>query len=176
MRYWSGWERTGSVTKGRRRRWRRGSKSKTARTGRRRYKDLGPFVSWRMGRFCFLVEDQDSGRNHRGPKAALVAYRGLGDIGGADDLVRDTIDLFLLVPGTVGVEFDVESGGQHLGSEFFGIVTGRGLGLSERVVLAEVAVCITIGGDSHTNAGRQQAVRFVGRVFGHDGKNHFARA
>ena len=33
------------------------------------------------------------------------------------------VDLFFLVPGTVGVEFDIKRGGEHLSGKFFRIVS-----------------------------------------------------
>jgi hypothetical protein len=129
-----------------------------------------------MGRFFLFVEDQNGGRDDRCPQAAFVAHGGLGDICSADDLVGYPVNLFFLVPGTIGVEFDVERGGQHLGSEFFCVVTGGVFSLSERVVFAEIAVGVAVGGNGHANARRQEAVRLVGGILGHDGKDHLARA
>src|SRR6202142_61318 len=99
----------------------------------------------------FLVEDQDGGSYDRGPEAAFVADRRLGDVRGADDFVGDTVDFFFLGPGTVGVEFDVEGSGQHLGREFLGIVACRLFGFAERVVLAEIAVGIAVGGNGNAD-------------------------
>jgi len=47
---------------------------------------------------CLSIEDQDGCRDHRRPKTAFVADGSLGDVGRADDLVGETIDLFLFIP------------------------------------------------------------------------------
>src|SRR5579862_9056704 len=71
-----------------------------------------------------LVEDQDGGGDHGGPEAALVADGGLGDVRGANDLVGEAVNLLLLVPGAIGIEFHVQGGREHFGGEFLGIVSG----------------------------------------------------
>jgi hypothetical protein len=45
-----------------------------------------------------LLEDQNRRSNHRGPQAAFIADAALRNVGGADDLVRDPVNLFFLVP------------------------------------------------------------------------------
>src|SRR5215472_292337 len=66
-----------------------------------------------------LFENQNRRCNHRGPQAALIAYAALGNVGGADDLVGDAVNLLFFIPGLVRVEFHVERGGKHLCSQFF---------------------------------------------------------
>src|SRR5664280_1709982 len=70
-----------------------------------------------------IVEEEDGGGDGGGPAAVFVTDGGLGDVGGADDFVGDAIDFFFLVPAFVGVEVDVEGGGEHLGGEFLGVVS-----------------------------------------------------
>src|SRR5579863_1749470 len=98
----------------------------------------------------WLVEDQDGGGDYGGPQAALIADGGLGDVGGADDFVGEAVDLLLFVPGTVGIELDVQSSGQHFGGEFFGVFSGRIFGLTEGMMFAEIAVGVAVGGDGDT--------------------------
>src|SRR4029079_11983786 len=122
------------TTRPRRRRYWRGSKKRAGGTPprqparRRRYERQRP-IRIGDGPFLVLGEDQDGGGDDRGPQSALVADRGLGDVGGADDLVGDAINLFLLVPGTVRVELHVQGGGQHLSGQLFGVIAGRIFGL-----------------------------------------------
>src|SRR5216683_4794917 len=56
-----------------------------------------------------VFADEDGGAENGGPEAALVADGGLRDVHGADNLVRDAVDLFFLVEGQVRVEFHVQS-------------------------------------------------------------------
>src|ERR1039458_9415033 len=78
-----------------------------------------------------VVEEEDSAGDGSGPAAVLVPNRRLGYVGGANDFVGDAIDLFFLVPALVGVEVEVERGGQHLGGKLFRVVAGLFLGLAE---------------------------------------------
>src|SRR5579864_8378973 len=84
-----------------------------------------------------LVENQHGGGDHGGPETTLVAHGRLRHVGGTHDLVREAIDLLLLVPGAVGIELHVERSGQHFGREFFGVLAGSVFGLTEGMVLAE---------------------------------------
>src|SRR5580693_9044092 len=81
--------------------------------GEERFSFSWPFASCSF--FLALIEDQHRRGDYCGPEAALIAYCGLGDVGGADDFIGEAIDLFFLVPGAVGVELHVERGGQHFG-------------------------------------------------------------
>src|SRR5947209_1302866 len=87
-----------------------------------------------------LLEDQDCGRDGRRPQTTLVPYRRLGDVGGADDLVREFVNFFLLVPRLVRIELYAQRGRQHFSGELFGVVACLLFRLAEAVVLAEVSV------------------------------------
>ena len=99
----------------------------------------------------------------------------MGDIGGSHNLVGDAVDFLFLVPGTIGIELHVQGGSQHLGCEFFSIISSGVLGFAEGVMFAQIAVSITIGRDSYAYARGQQAVRLVSRVFRHYGKDDLTR-
>src|SRR5579884_3019738 len=71
-----------------------------------------------------LIEDEDCGGDDRGPQAAFIPDRGLRHICGANNFVRDAIDFFLLVPGTVGIELHVQRRREHLGRQLFSVVAG----------------------------------------------------
>ena len=70
----------------------------------------------------------------------LVADGGLGHVLRADDLVREAVDLFLLVPALVGIELEAERRREHLGGELLGVVPGDVFALAEAVVLGQVPV------------------------------------
>jgi len=46
-----------------------------------------------------VFAEEDCGGEDGGPEAALIAYGGLGDVHGADDLIGDSVDFFFFVPG-----------------------------------------------------------------------------
>src|ERR1700687_4658177 len=120
----------------------------TAKTGPRRA--LCPAASSRVSTdessSASSIEDEHGRRDHRRPQPAFIPDRRLRHVGGADDLVGDAIDFFFLVPRSVGIKLHVQSGGQHFGGEFFGVVSGGVFGLTERVVLAQISVGVAIGG------------------------------
>src|ERR1700736_2460953 len=120
------------------------------------------------------IEDEHGRRDHRRPQPAFIPDRRLRHVGGADDLVGDAIDFFFLVPRSVGIKLHVQSGGQHFGGEFFGVVSGGVFCLTERVVLAQISVGVAIGGGGDANRGGQQAVGLVRGVFGNHRKYDFA--
>src|SRR5882757_6839939 len=122
-----------------------------------------------------LLEDEDCRGNHGRPSAAFVADRRLRDVGGTDNLVRDAVNLLLLVPARVRIELHVERGGQHLRRQLFCVLPGLFLGLAKAVVFAQVAISIAVGGDSNANAGSDQAMRFACGILGYDGEDHLAR-
>src|SRR5450631_588087 len=127
-------------------------------------------------RFGLLgVEEEDGSGDGGGPATVFVTDGGLGDISGANDLVGDAVDLLLLVPALVGVEVDVESGGEHLGGEFFGIVASLIFGLAEAVVFGEVAVGVAIGRNGDADAGDDQTVGFTRGVFRDYSEDNFTR-
>jgi len=121
-----------------------------------------------------FVEDKDGSGDGGGPEAALVADRGLGDVAGAHDFVGDAIDLLLFVPALVGVEVDVERGGEHFSGEFFSVFAGLVLGFAEAVMLAEVTVGVLVSGDGDADAGDDEAMRFARGIFRDDGEDDFA--
>ena len=108
------------------------------------------------------------------PLAVLVPDGGLGDVHGADDLVRDAVDFFLLVPTLVRIELHVERGGQHLGGEFFAVFTGLFVGLAEGVMLGEITIGSLVGGKSQPNTRSNEAVGFAGRVLAHHREDDLA--
>src|ERR1700722_9177759 len=114
----------------------------------------GVYTRKRPNRETTLVEDQHRGRDHRGPQAAFVAHRGLRHVGGAHDLVGEAVNLFFFVPGSVGIEFHVERGGEHFGGEFFGVFSGRILGLPKGVMFTEISIGGAVGGDGDSDRGR----------------------
>jgi len=121
-----------------------------------------------------LVEDENCRRDDGCPEATFVTHGGLSDVCRTNDLVREAVDLLLLVPGTVGVELNVQSGSEHLGSKFFRIFPGGVFGLTEGMMFAEIPVGIAIGGYCNPNRGCQQAMRFTSGVLGHDCKDDFS--
>src|SRR5262245_42873720 len=68
------------------------------------------------------LSDEHRRSDYRGPAALLVADGTLRDVLGADDLVRQTVDFFLLVPALVGIELQAERRGEHFGRQFLRIV------------------------------------------------------
>ena len=46
-----------------------------------------------------VFAEEDCGGEDGGPEAAFIAYGGLRDVHGADDLVGDSVDFFFFVPG-----------------------------------------------------------------------------
>src|SRR5579883_115224 len=83
-----------------------------------------------------LFKDEDCRSYGRCPAPMLVTNCGLRHIGGADNFVGDAIDFLLLVPALVGVEFEVECGGEHFCGQLLGVLAGLLLGLPKAVVLA----------------------------------------
>src|SRR6266436_830142 len=120
--------------------------------------------------------DQHGGRDDRGPPAALVAHRRLGDADGAVDLAADLPDLLALVVGGLGIEFHAGDGGQHLRGEVLGVVSGHLLGLAVGVVLAQVAVPPRLSGDGDADRGGDQTVRLVRLGLAHHAEDHLAEA
>ena len=59
---------------------------------------------------------QNRRRDHRGPEPLLAPYGRLRHVLGSHNLVREPVDLFLLVPAPVGIEIQAEGGGEHLRS------------------------------------------------------------
>jgi len=123
---------------------------------------------------CLLFKNQHRSRNRGGPQPTLVAYSGLSDVAGTHDLVRDAVDLLLLVPTGIRIEFDVKGGCEHLGGQFLGVFAGLILGLAKTVVFAQVAVCVLVRRYRHADAGHNQPVRLACGVLRDDGKNYFA--
>src|SRR5580700_4223057 len=71
-----------------------GSPTVVPTLSQRTRKNGAPFPCRRLPRSkSESVEDQYSRGDHRGPQRALVAYGGLGHVGGADDFVGQAIDL-----------------------------------------------------------------------------------
>src|SRR5277367_3695531 len=127
------------------------------------------YASWSI-----LFKNQDRRRDDCRPEAAPVSDGRLGDVGSADDLVRDAVDFLFLVPAFIGVEIDVEGGGEHFGGKLLGVFAGLFLGFAEAVVLAEVAVGVAVAGNGYADARCYEAMRFASRVFGDDGEDDFA--
>src|SRR5438876_185570 len=87
----------------------------------------------------------------------------------------NAINLLLLIPGPVGVKFYVQRGRQHLGRKLLGVISGGIFSFSERVVLTQIAVRITVRRNGNSNARRQQPVWFVSGILGYDSKDHLTR-
>src|SRR5271165_3176729 len=121
------------------------------------------------------LEDQNRCRDHRCPPAALVADGALRDVGRAHDLVRKPIDLFLFVPGPVGIELDVQSRRQHLGGKLLSVVTSHVVGLTKGMMLAQIPIRATVGRDSQSNRGGRQAVWLARGILSHHGERDLSR-
>src|SRR5205807_8262356 len=92
---------------------------------------------------------------------------------GADDFVGYPVDLFLFVPGTIRIEFHVESSSQHFSREFLGVVACGFLTFAERVVFAQIPISVAVRRDGDPDTGSQKAVWLARRIFRYYGKNHF---
>src|SRR5262249_53377727 len=114
------------------------------------------------------LADEHGGGDDRRPQALLVAYGGLGDVLGADDLVREPVDLFFFVPALVGIEFEAPRGREPFGGELLGVVAGDVLALAEAVMLRQIAVQLFVAGDGHADGRRDQPVRLARGSLGHD--------
>src|SRR5689334_9460211 len=111
-------------------------------------------LEWRraaIGETRLALSDEYSCGDDRGPQTFLVSDGGLRDVLRADDLVREPVDLFLLVPALVGIELQAERRGEHLGSEFFGVVAGDVFALPEAVMFGQVAVQLAVARDRHAD-------------------------
>src|SRR6476659_10163275 len=86
---------------------------------------------------------QDGGGDDSGPETLLVSDGRLRHVLGADDLVRQAINLFLLVPALVGIELEAQRRGQHLGGQLLGVIARNIFALTETVVFRQVAVQIS---------------------------------
>src|SRR5215468_2422812 len=93
------------------------------------------------------LPDENGSRDDGGPESFLVADGGLGDVLRADDLVRELVDLLLLVPALVGIELQSQRGCEHLGRQFLGVVARDVLALAKAVMLGQVSIKIAIAGD-----------------------------
>src|SRR6266849_3784887 len=71
-----------------------------------------------------VFADEDGGAEDGGPEAALVADGGLRNVHGADDFVRDAVDLFFFVEAKIWVEFHVQRRREHFGCELFSVFAG----------------------------------------------------
>src|SRR5262245_14889877 len=80
------------------------------------------------------LPDENGGGDDRRPQPFLVADGGLRDVLGANDLVREPVDLFLLVPALVGIEFEAQGRGEHFRGELLGVVAGNVFALAEAVM------------------------------------------
>ena len=67
-------------------------------------------------RTCLKLAYQNRRCDHRGPEPLLAPYGRLRHVLGSHNLVREPVDLFLLVPAPVGIEIQAEGGGEHLRS------------------------------------------------------------
>src|SRR5205814_3118578 len=91
-----------------------------------------------------LSADQHGGGDDGRPEAFLVADRRLGDVLGSHDLIREPVDLLLLVPALVRIELEAKRRREHFGRELLGVVSRDVLAFSEAVMLREVAVQVAI--------------------------------
>src|SRR5579863_10089372 len=123
-----------------------------------------------------LVENQHSRSNDGAPQPTLIPNRRLSDVRRTNDLIRNPINLFLLVPRAVRIELHVERRSQHLRRELLGILARRVVRLAKRMVLAEVTVSVAVSRNGHANTGRKQAMGLASRVLSYDRENHLARA
>src|SRR5215469_16990247 len=112
-----------------------------------------------------VITEEDGSGEHGGPQAALVADCGLRDVHGANDFIRNAVDLFLFVPRQIGIEFDVQRRRQHFRRELFGVFAGHFFRFAEGMMLGKVAVHRLIRRKAQANAGGDQPVRFARLIF-----------
>jgi hypothetical protein len=122
-----------------------------------------------------VFADEDGGAEDGGPEAAFVADGGLCNVHGADDLVGNAVDLFFLVEAEIGIKFHVQSGREHFRGELFGVFAGDFFGFAEGVMLGKVAVHQFVAGKRQTDAGGDEAVRFLRGIFTNYGESDLAR-
>src|SRR5260370_18361343 len=115
-----------------------------------------------------VFADEDGGAENGGPQAALVADGGLRDVHGAHDFVGDAIDFFFVVERKIRVKFHVERCREHFRRELFRVFAGDFFGLTEGVMLGQIAVHGFVAGQRQTNAGGDEPVRFLGGIFADD--------
>src|SRR5437879_539347 len=127
-----------------------------------------------MSALSELSEDKDAERNDRRPDALGVAFGALHDVARLEHFLRHLEGLLALVPGLLGIEVDAERRREHRGREVFGVLAGLLRGLAVAVVLGEVAVLLRIRRTRETDRRRDEAVRFVRVLPGHDAVNDLA--
>src|SRR5512143_3824242 len=98
----------------------------------------------------------------------------LRDVEGTVDLPADLPHLPLLVPALVLVEFHAERRRQHRRRQVLRVVPRHLLGLSEGVVLAQVAVHRSVRGERTPDGGGDQPPRFVAAAPAHDHEDDLA--
>src|SRR5579883_1859305 len=119
----------------------------------------------------------EHGRSHnRSPKPIAVANRRLGDVARGDYLVGKSPYILALVIADVRVELDAQDRGKHHRSKVFGIVARLLIGLAEAVMLRQVAVLITVSGNSESHRGGDQAMWLIGRIGTRNCKYDLARS
>src|SRR5947209_8109919 len=67
--------------------------------------------------------DEHGSSNNSRPQPFLVTNRRLSDVHNLYDFVGNPIDFFLLVPTSIGIETNIQCGGQHFRGEFFCVFT-----------------------------------------------------
>ena len=114
-------------------------------------------------------------RDDRRPLPLGVPLGALDDVARLQDRLLHLEDLLALVPRLLGVELDAERGREHRGGEVFGVVARLLRRLAVAVVLGEVAVALAVGRAREADGRRDEAVRLVRVLPGHDAVDDLPR-